>query len=91
MISGRPTRYLVRMKMLIALAVTALLSCASLQAAEPPATPSAIPVKHPSLKTCNKRADTRKLAGKERSQFVQACQAGKPDGTGSAPSARQGG
>ena len=44
---------------------------------EPPATPSAVPVKHPSLKTCNQRADAKKLAGKERAQFVQACQAGK--------------
>jgi hypothetical protein len=91
MILARPTRYLVPMKMLIAFAVTAVLGCAALQAAEPPATPSAIPVKHPSLKTCNKRADARKLAGKDRSQFVQTCQAGKPDGTGSPASARQGG
>ena len=78
------------MKMLTAFAVTALLGCAAVQAAEPPATPSAVPVKHPSLKTCNQRADTRKLSGKDRSHFVQACQAGKLDG-GSAPSARQGG
>jgi hypothetical protein len=78
------------MKMLTAFAVTAILGCADLQAAEPPATPSAVPVKRPSLKTCNQRADARKLSGKERSQYVQACQAGKPDG-GSAVSARQGG
>jgi psiF repeat len=78
------------MKMLTAFAVTAILGCADLQAAEPPATPSAVPVKRPSLKTCNQRADARKLSGKERSQYVQACQAGKPDGR-SAVSALQGG
>lgn len=82
------------MKLLTAFAVTAILGCAALQAAEPPATPSAVPVKHPSLKTCNQRADARKLSGKERSHFVQTCQAGKPDGGGAASSpasARQGG
>jgi hypothetical protein len=78
------------MKLLTAIAVTAIFGCAALQAAEPPATPSAVPVKHPSLKTCNQRADARKLAGKERAHFVQACQAGKPDGSTPA-SARQGG
>jgi hypothetical protein len=80
------------MKMLTAIAVTAILGCAAVQAAEPPATPSAVPIKHPSLKTCNQRADAKKLSGKERSHFVQACQAGKPDGSSSSPaSARQGG
>jgi hypothetical protein len=65
------------MKTLSAFTAIAVLGCAVGVAAEPPATPSAVPVKHPSLKSCNQRADAKKLAGKERSQFVQACQAGK--------------
>jgi hypothetical protein len=78
------------MKMPTAFAMMAILGCPALQATEPPATPSAVPVKHPSLKICNQRADAKKLSGKERAHFVQACQAGKPDG-GSPASARQGG
>jgi hypothetical protein len=65
------------MKTLSAFTVIAVLAGAAAGAAEPPATPSAVPVKHPSLKACNQRADAKKLSGKERSQFVQACQAGK--------------
>lgn len=78
------------MKLPTAFAVMAIISGSALQATEPPATPSAVPVKHPSLKICNQRADAKKLSGKERAHFVQACQAGKPDG-GSPGSARQGG
>jgi hypothetical protein len=44
-------------------------------AAEPPATPSATPVKHPSLKACNQQADAKKLTGPARSQFVKQCRA----------------
>jgi len=47
-------------------------------AADPPAAPTATPIKRPSLKTCNKAATDKKLAGKERAQFVKDCQAGKP-------------
>jgi hypothetical protein len=65
------------MRNLTALAVVAGLLCGVAPAAEPPATPSAVPVKHPSLKACNQRADAKKLSGKERSRFVQDCQAGK--------------
>ena len=46
-------------------------------AAEPPATPSATPVKHPSLKACNQQADAKKLTGAARSQFVKECRGGK--------------
>jgi psiF repeat len=60
-----------------AVTLGALTASAMAVTPEPPATPSAVPVKHPSLKTCNQRADAKKLSGKERSQFVQACQAGK--------------
>jgi hypothetical protein len=56
---------------------TAILSCGSAMAAEPPAAPSATPVKHPSLKVCNKQADAKKLTGLERARFVKDCRAGK--------------
>jgi hypothetical protein len=46
-------------------------------AAEPPATPSATPVKHASLKACNQQADVKKLTGAARSQFVKQCRDGK--------------
>jgi hypothetical protein len=68
------------MKIITAFAATALLSCgvtAAAVAADPPATPSATPLKHPSLKTCNKQADARKLTGSERAHFVVDCRAGK--------------
>ncbi|HEY8051278.1 MAG TPA: PsiF family protein [Steroidobacteraceae bacterium] len=65
------------MKILTAFAAIAIVASAAAVAADPPATPSAIPVKHPSLKTCNKQADAKKLAGKERAHFVLDCRAGK--------------
>ncbi len=46
-------------------------------AAATPAAPSATPVKKPSLKACNKKADEQKLTGKDRSAFVKSCKAGK--------------
>jgi len=55
-----------------------LAACGAALAAEPPAAPSATPVKHPTLKSCNKEATARKLTGKEREQFVKDCTAGKP-------------
>ena len=46
-------------------------------AAEPPAAPSATPIKHTSLKACNQKADGKKLTGSPRAQFIKDCQAGK--------------
>jgi len=60
-----------------ALAIVAWGAAGASVAADPPATPSATPVKHPSRKACNQQADTRKLTGKERSHFVLDCKAGK--------------
>jgi len=54
----------------------ALLACGSVLAAEPPAAPSATPVKHLSMKVCNKQADAKKLTGPERAQFVKDCRTG---------------
>jgi len=65
------------MKIIAAFAATAALACGTALAAEPPAAPSATPVKHPSLKVCNKQADARKLTGAARAEFVKNCQAGK--------------
>jgi psiF repeat len=56
------------------LAALAVLITATAAAAEPPASPSVTPIKH-SLKACNKQADTKKLTGAARAQFVKACQA----------------
>ena len=68
------------MKLMTAFAAAALVVCTAATAAtaaEPPAAPSATPVKHPSLKSCNRDATARKLTGREREQFVNACTAGK--------------
>jgi psiF repeat len=65
------------MKIITVFAAIAIVGCGATIAADPPATPSATPVKHPSLKACNKQADARKLTGKERSHFVLDCRAGK--------------
>jgi psiF repeat len=65
------------MKTITALAVIALAACGPAFAAERPAAPSATPVKHPSLKVCNKQADAKKLTGEARAQFVKDCRAGK--------------
>ena len=58
-------------------AAIVILGCGSAVAADPPATPSATPVQHLSLKACNQQADARKLTGKERAHFVADCRAGK--------------
>jgi hypothetical protein len=55
------------------------MGCGATLAAEPPAAPSATPVKHPSLKVCNKQADGKQLTGAARAQFVKDCRAGKTD------------
>jgi psiF repeat len=65
------------MRMITAWAATALLGCGATLAAEPPAAPSATPVKHPTLKVCNKQADGKKLTGPARAQYVKDCRAGK--------------
>jgi hypothetical protein len=65
------------MKMISALAAAAILGCGAASATEPPAAPSATPIKHPTVKTCNRQATARKLTGKQRADFVKDCQAGK--------------
>ena len=67
------------MRIVTALAAAALIGCGAALAAEPPAAPSATPVKHPSLKVCNKQADGKQLIGAARAQFVKDCRAGKTD------------
>ncbi len=59
------------------IAVLGLLAGGTALAAEPPAAPSATPVKHPTLKSCNKEATAKQLSGKQREQFVKDCTAGK--------------
>jgi psiF repeat len=63
------------MRLISALAAIALAASGAAVAADPPATPSANPV--PSLKSCNKKADAKKLTGPARAQFVKDCRAGK--------------
>ena len=58
------------------LAALLLLATTAASAAEPPASPSATPIKH-SLKACNRQADSKKLTGPARAQFVKTCQASK--------------
>jgi hypothetical protein len=65
------------MKMIAAFTAIALVGCGAARAAEPPATPSATPVKHTSLKVCNKQADGKKLTGAARAQFVKGCRGDK--------------
>jgi len=65
------------MKIISAFAAIAIVACGAALAAEPPAAPSATPVKHPSLKVCNKQADAKQLTGAARAQFVKDCRAGK--------------
>lgn len=65
------------MKTLSVFSILAIASCGAALAAEPPAAPSANPVKHTSLKVCNKQADAKKLTGPERAKFVKDCHSGK--------------
>jgi hypothetical protein len=65
------------MKILSALAACVVLTCSSVRAADPPAAPSATPVRHPTVKVCNKQADARQLSGAARAAFVKDCRAGK--------------
>ena len=68
------------MKTVTALAAIAIVGCGSAVAADQPAAPTATPVKHPSLKVCNKQADAKQLTGDARSQYVKDCHAGKTSG-----------
>ena len=75
------------MKTVTVLAAIAVLGCNLAGAADLPAAPTATPVKHPSLKVCNKQADAKQLAGDARTQFVKDCHAGKTSGKASGKSA----
>jgi hypothetical protein len=68
------------MKSATVLAAIAVFGCHLAAAADQPAAPTATPVKHPSLKVCNKQADAKQLAGDTRAQFVKDCHAGKTAG-----------
>ncbi len=61
----------------LVLTALAIVAGGSARAAEPPAAPSATPVKHPTLKSCNREATAKQLAGKQREQYVTDCTAGK--------------
>jgi uncharacterized low-complexity protein len=74
------------MKIVPALAAIALVGARLAAAADQPAAPSATPVKHPSLKVCNKQADAKQLTGEVRTQFVKDCHAGKSSGKSSGKS-----
>jgi hypothetical protein len=67
------------MKSVTVLAAIAIVGC-QLAAADQPAAPTATPLKHPSLKVCNKQADAKQLTGDARAQFVRDCHAGKTSG-----------
>jgi hypothetical protein len=74
------------MRVTAALVVITVLGCSAAFATDSPrptttATPSgarATPVKHASLKACNKQADARSLTGPQRASFVKSCRGGKP-------------
>jgi hypothetical protein len=66
------------MKLRPVFAILAALAAGTVLAAEPPASPSATPIKHTSVKACNKQADAKKLSGATRTQFLKSCQANKP-------------
>ena len=78
------------MKTVTALAALAIVGAGLAVAAGQPAAPTATPVKHPSLKVCNKQADAKQLTGDARSQYVKDCHAGKTSGKASAKSAAKG-
>ena len=65
------------MKTISALTVAAILGCGAAAATDPPAAPSATPIRHPTLKSCNREATARKLTGKQRAEFVKTCTADK--------------
>lgn len=63
--------------MIVLFSAGVIFAAAAALAADPPATPSATPVKHSSLKVCNKQADAKQLTGTARDQFVKDCRANK--------------
>lgn len=65
----------------ILIAALCLVAGGTTLAAEPPVAPSATPVKHPSLKSCNREATAKQLSGKQREQFVKDCTARKMPAT----------
>jgi hypothetical protein len=65
------------MKTITAFTAIAIVACGASLAADPPAAPSATPVKHASLKVCNKQADAKKLTGPARAQFVKDCRSAR--------------
>ncbi len=69
----------------LVLTALAILASGGALAAEPPAAPSATPVKHPTLKSCNREATAKQLAGKQREQYVKSCTAGKTAPTAAPP------
>lgn len=71
----------------ILIAALCLVAGGTTLAAEPPVAPSATPVKHPSLKSCNKEATAKQLSGKQREQFVKDCTARKTPATPPQPPA----
>jgi hypothetical protein len=68
------------MKTVTVLAAIAIVGARLAAAADQPAAPTATPVKHPSLKVCNKQADAKQLTGDARSQYLKDCHAGKTSG-----------
>ena len=71
------------------LIVALSLAAGAAVAADPPAAPTATPIKHPSLKSCNRDATAKQLSGKQREQFVKDCTAGKTQ-SATPPAAKQG-
>ena len=71
------------------IALLALAAAGSTLAAEPPSAPSATPIKHPTLKSCNREATAKQLAGKQREQFVKECLAGKAQAAPQPPAAQR--
>jgi hypothetical protein len=69
------------MNLKILIAALGLAACGPALAADPPVAPTATPVKHPTLKSCNKEATAKQLSGKQREQFVKDCTAGKTKAT----------
>ena len=69
------------MNLRLVLTALAIVASGSALAADPPLAPSATPVKHPTLKSCNREATAKQLAGKQREQYVKDCTSGKSAAT----------
>ena len=77
------------MNLKILIAALGLIASGPALAADPPVAPTATPIKHPTLKSCNKEATAKQLAGKQREQFVRDCTAGKTQAAPQGPAAKQ--